>query len=256
MSRLAANLKIVPGNSASPKVFLFLLVFSFLGLALVSRPLQAAPKTESRLKQPDVVYLEEFLKQPLNLKAIQTTPITFTRDGHGPIDVVRPGQHVRVIGLWDRKYLVNSWGSTGRVEGWVVASDFEPFPEEVLALLRKRFEEAQRIEQAIESGEIVIGLPDEAVEKILGKPTAKSTIVEAGGKFEQWTYTAFKSIPYYVPAVVNGTNVVTKFYRKIPVGYKIVTFQDHKVIRFETKEESAASIHNRGETVIPPVYVQ
>ena len=49
--------------------------------------------------------------------------------------------------------------------------------------------EAEKLKQAIARNEVEIGMPQEAVDQILGKPKAKSLIKDANGTFEQWTYT-------------------------------------------------------------------
>lgn len=209
-----------------------------------------------RPRQEDVAYVEDFLAEPLVLRTLRATPLAFSRDGTGVIDWLIEKQRVTVIGIGPDRHLVRAMVSNGRAEGWVLANDLDRPSPEVLADFEKKRKEAERIRQAIVRGEVEVGMPQEGVLKILGKPTAKSSVREAGGDFEQWTWTAYKTIPYYVPATINGTNVVSTLYRRVPVGTKIVTFQGKQVIRIEQKEEPLNPNTSGGGIVVPPVYIQ
>jgi len=208
-----------------------------------------------RLRLSNVFYVEDHLEKPLELKALRKTLITFSRDGSGLLDTLRAGQHARLVGIGKDRYLIKTMTLNGRVEGWVVASDMEPIPEAIVKELDQKSKEAEKLRQAIEKKEVEIGMPQDAVIKILGKPKAKSSIKDAAGSFEQWTYTTYKNVPFYLPSNIGGTNFIATVYRKAPVGTKVITFQEKKVIRFETKEEETPPSQG-GPIVIPPVYVQ
>ena len=209
-----------------------------------------------RARQEDVLYVEDFLVEPLSLRTLRATPLAFSRDGTGVMDWLVEKQRVTVIGIGPERHLVRAIISNGKAEGWVLANDLERPSPEVLADFEKKRKEAERIRQAIARGEVEVGMPQEAVLKLLGKPTAKSSVREAGGEFEQWTWTTYKTIPYYVPATINGTNVVSTLYRKVPVGSKVITFQGKQVIRVEQKEEPLNPNAPGGGIVVPPIYVQ
>jgi hypothetical protein len=215
----------------------------------------AAPGVE-RARQEDVTYVEDFLAEPLVLRTLRATPLTFSRDGSGVMDWLVEKQKVTVLGLGPDRHLVRAVISNGKAEGWILANDLERPSEETLADFEKKRKEAERIRQAVARGEVVVGMTQDAVLKVLGKPGAKSSVREAGGEFEQWTWTTYKSIPYYLPTTINGTNVVSTFYRKVPVGTKVATFQGSQVIRFEQKEEPINPNGPGGGIVVPPVFVQ
>lgn len=215
----------------------------------------AAPAIE-RPRQEGVVYVEDFLAEPYTLRTLRATPLAFGYDGGSVIDWLVEKQRVTIIGLGSERHLVRAVISNGRAEGWVLAADIEPPSPAMLAEFEKKRKEADRIRQAIARGEIEVGMPQDAVTKILGKPTSKSSVREAGGDFEQWTYTTYKTIPYYAPTTINGTNVVSTFYRRVPVGTKIVTFQAKQVIRVEQKEEPINPNAPGGGIVVPPIIIQ
>lgn len=230
------------------------LLLGCLGLFLFLAA-DAVPAIE-RARQTDVTYVEDYLSKPLVLRALKPTPLAFSRDGSGVIDWLVEKQKVAVIGLGPDRHLVRATISNGKAEGWVLAGDLESPSPEVLAEIEKGQKEAERMRRAIAQGEIVVGMPQEVVLKILGKPGVRSSVREAGGEFEQWTWTSYKTVPYYVPATINGTNVVSTFYRKVPVGTKIVTFQGNQVIRFEQKEEPINPNAPGGGIVVPPIILQ
>jgi hypothetical protein len=207
-----------------------------------------------RLRREDVVYVDDYLKKPVALKTLRATSITFSRDGNGFLDTLRPTQEVRLIGIAEDRFLVEARITNGRAEGWVLPGDMEPIPEAVIKEIQKKSDEAEKEKKAIARGQVEVGMSQEAVQKILGKPKGKSSILENEGSFEQWKYPSYKTVPVYVPTVVNGTNVVYSFYQKVLVGEKVVTFQDKKVIRYETKDEAPPNAG--GQTVIPPIVVQ
>jgi hypothetical protein len=202
----------------------------------------------------DVLYVDDYLTHSVELNTISPTLLTFSRDGTAVLDKLPKGQKVVLVGFGGDRYLVGTRTPRGKFEGWVLPEDLEPIPEEAMAEINKKIEETKKLKQAIEQGTIAIGMTLEMVEKVLGKPKAKSSITEAGGVFQQWTYNEYKSVPYHVQNLANGTNFISTLYRKVPIGTKIVTFQDGKVMRFETKEEDSNVM--KGNLVIPPVIIQ
>lgn len=208
-----------------------------------------------KLRREDVVYVDDYLAKPVAMKTRRATPLTFSRDGNGYLDTLRPGQEVRLVGIAEARYLVEARVTNGRAEGWVVVADLEPIPEAVVKEIQKKGAETEKEKQAIARGEIEVGMSPDAVLKILGKPKTKSSILESGGNFEQWSYPTYKTVPFYVPTVVNGTNFVNTFYRKVIVGNKVVTFQNGKVVRFETKRDENPP-PSSGQVVVPPIIVQ
>lgn len=208
-----------------------------------------------KLRLEDVVYLDDFMDKSVELKAVKTTPLTFSRDGNSVIDSIRAKQSVRLIGIGPERYLVQARVTNGRAEGWVLPGDMEPIPEAILKELQKKSADADRIRQAIARGEIEMGMSEEDVIRILGTPKARSQVKDSRGSSDQWTYTSYKKVPFYVNSMINGTNYVSTLFRNVPVGSKIVSFQEKKVVRFETKQDDTTQ-QQQGGVVIPPGFVQ
>jgi hypothetical protein len=226
--------------------FVLILCLGICGLFAVSE----------RLRLEGVLYLNDILERPIELRATRATYMTFTRDGTSILGTILEGQKVQVVGLSDYRYLVAGRLRGGVTEGWVVPSDFEAISEATMKEINAKREHAEKIKAAIARGEIMIGMTQEMVEKILGSPGSKSQILDERGAFDQWTYTAYKSIPYQVPGSINGTNFMSVLYRKVPTGSKVVTFQDKKVIRFESKTEDPVAVKEQGGVVVPPLFVR
>ncbi len=228
-------------------------IFLGLFLSLAAWCLFAADK----LRLDDVVYLDDFMSKPIELKALKATPLTFSRDGNGVIDTIGARQSVRLIGIGPERYLVQARVTNGRAEGWVLPSSMEPIPESLLKDIEKKSAAAEKVKEAISRGEIEIGMTEEDVIKILGTTREKSQVKDINGSFDQWTYTTYKKVAYTVQSLVNGTNSwTTTLFRNVPVGHKIVSFQDKKVVRFENKQDDPNQKQQRGQTIVPPIEVQ
>lgn len=216
-------------------------------------------RAADRLRLDDVLYVDEHLKSQVRLKVVKPGALSLSRDGSGVIETIPAGRTVRLVGLAtdQEHYLVEvEWmKSGGRAEGWMATANLEAIPEAVQKELQQRSREAVKIKEAMKRGEIEIGMSTEMVQGILGKATSRSSITEAAGSFEQWTYTAYKTVAMHVPQIVNGTNTLCVVNRKMPAGTKIVTFQDKKVVRFETKDEDLSPQQGR-QIIVPPIYVQ
>lgn len=212
------------------------------------------------LRVKDVLYVEDYSKDPIELHARHALMITTGRDGSGGIQNLMGGQIVEIIGfssisIHPLRYLVRFRQGTVKVEGWVLASELDPIPEEILQTLENKRLEKEKLQEAITRGEIEVGMPKDAVSIILGKPKEYSTIKQADGTFEQWTYTTYKLVPSLFPSVVAGSNYVAsgvaQVNQKIPSGIKVITFQNEKVIRIETKKDDMTPYQN-GQIVVSP----
>jgi len=185
----------------------------------------------------DVIYLDDYLKKPVGLKTVRSTLLTFSRDGSGPIDSLSAGTTVHLLGLGTDRHLVEARVTNGKAEGWILANDLEPIPEETIKELESKRADDEKLKQAIAKKEVLVGMPEDAVLKILGRPNSKSTITEPSGTSEKWSYVTYKMVPLQTQNLINGTNYVSTVYQKVVTGSKIVFFQDKKVIRFEVNQE-------------------
>lgn len=223
------------------------------GVVLFSGQLGAV---DDRLRLEGVFYLEDYLEKPLELKALRLSAISSGRDGSGPLGTLREGQLARLIGMAKDQYLVSARtldSGGGKTEGWVPISALEPIPNEVLKELDKKSREAKELKDAIDRKEIAIGMPQDAVLKMMGQPKAKSEVQDASGVVEQWTYPTYKMVPVSISSHDQFGNLVyLSTYRKIPVGNKIITFQDKKIIRVETRQDDTTFLKS-GSLVVPPV---
>ncbi len=185
----------------------------------------------------DVVYVDDYLKNPVLLKTIRPTILTFSREGNSPIDSVPQGQTVHLIAIGADRHLVETRVTNGKAEGWLLVSDLEPIPESVITELEAKRADEEKIKQAIAKKEILVGMPEDAITKILGRPNSKSTVVEPAGSSEKWSYLSYKMVPVQTQTIIGGTNYVSTIYQQVITGSKIVFFQDKKVIRFEVNKE-------------------
>ncbi len=186
----------------------------------------------------DVVYVDDYLKKPVALKTLHRTVLTFSREGDSPIDGLAEGVTVKLIGIGSDRHLVEARVTNGKAEGWVLASDLEPIPEPIIKQIEDKRADEEKIKDAIARKEILVGMPDEAVIKILGRPSSKSSVVEPSGNSEKWSYISYKMVPIQTQTIIHGTNYISTIYQKVVTGSKVVFFQDKKVIRFEVNTDN------------------
>jgi hypothetical protein len=207
-----------------------------------------------RLRLEDVLYVDDYLAKPVELKVLRPVALTFSRDGTSTIERLRTGQTVRLLGIIPDRYLVKTRMSTGSAEGWILSSELEPLPESLVKEVEQKSAEAEKLKKAIDKGEVEVGMPQDAVLKILGAPKDKTVVQDAQGRFEQWTYTSYKTIPLCIPTTVvlsNGvvTTSPTTVYRKVPSGSQTIILKDQRVVRIESRQEDLKNFQI--ETRIP-----
>src|SRR5205814_191770 len=116
----------------------------------------------------------------------------FSRDGNSPIDSLSAGTPVHLVGIGTDRHLVEAHVTNGKAEGWILVNDLEPIPEDTIKELEAKRADDEKLKQAIARKEILVGMPEDAVLKILGRPNSKSTVVETSGSSEKWSYIAYK----------------------------------------------------------------
>src|SRR4051812_49172577 len=67
----------------------------------------------------NLVYVSDYLSQPVKLKTLRATPLTVSRDGSGLLDTLLNGQQVTLVGLGQEatRYLVSARVTNGHAEG-------------------------------------------------------------------------------------------------------------------------------------------
>jgi hypothetical protein len=203
----------------------------------------------AEIRYDDVLYLDELNQAPLQLKVLQRTPITFSRDSRSEFAHVSQGQTVTVVGVGEGMYYVSTRIVTGPARGWVVADALEAPPAQLLETLRKRHERIVANRALIAHHEVALGMTPEEVRASLGKPERRTRNRTQEGEEEQWMYLTYRYLPYYTNYYDDkGVLRQLVYYRRVPAGHKVISFHGGEVVA-TTDEE------NRGERAPEAVVV-
>ena len=197
------------------------------------------PATETRYD--DVLYLDEWKQPALHLKALSRTPLTSSRNPDSVIAYLAERQPVEIIGLGDTQHYVSARIATGIARGWVDAKALEAPPAELVAKLQARRERKQAHRELIERHEVAATMTRGEVQASLGKPEHISRQHTKEGEEEQWFYTIYKYLPYYVKSPdSDGQFQQVVSYRRETVGHKVITFRNDEVVAIDEQQDEKA----------------
>lgn len=199
----------------------------------------AAPKppTGQLLREPGAVYLEDFSKKPVKIGVTADAPIFFQPDKLRSLGVLRAGQMVELQAVGETLYRVRGQAQQGQVAGWVDPKFLGALKPEFLAALKQNAERRAEILALISRNEVAINMTPEEVLTSLGKPTKKTSKLDAGGRQEIWEYTRFERIPQQTTSRDNFGRLVTSvYYIKVPKGNLSIVFDNNLVSSLEQSE--------------------
>ncbi len=212
----------------------------------------ALPAAE--IRYDDVLYLDEAKQPVLRLKALARTPLTSSRDPDSVIAYLAEGQPVEIIGLGEMQHYVAARTATGAARGWVDARALEAPPAELLAKLQARREREQAHRELIERHEVAESMTRGEVQASLGKPEHISRQHTKEGDEEQWFYTMYKYLPYYVKSPdSDGQFRQVVSYRRETVGHRVITFRNDEVVAIDEQQDEKAN--SSSVVASPPIPV-
>ncbi|HUF63390.1 MAG TPA: hypothetical protein VMN36_15045 [Verrucomicrobiales bacterium] len=178
-------------------------------------------------REEGAIYLEDFLSDPVELRILQTVNAFYTLEGKRYLGTMKPGQVVEVLAISDRAYRVRGVAQQGQVAGWVGPKFLEPVEDEFLDNLRKAAERKKIVDELIAAKEVALGMTIDEVEQSLGKPTRKSSRIDAEGRSDTYDYITYKNVPQY-NYYRDGYGRVFRdvYYVKVETGKVSVEFQD------------------------------
>lgn len=227
-------------------------------LALVAAIFAAtsALRAEPINRQKGVIYLSDFLTEPMRLKVLAPAPAYFGLGGDRYVGTLRVPQVVEVQAIAKKAYRIRGKAQQGQILGWVNPAYLQEIPKETLDRLEASEERRQKVEALIAQKEIAIGMTTDEVFASIGKPEKKTTKQKRDEAVtEIWEYVKYESIPKYTNVIgPNGVATIATTYVKTPVGRMTVNFSDGLV---EAIDQSEGTILTGEETVIvtPPITV-
>lgn len=224
----------------------------------VSIALTLASQSEEERKSllnndPDVVYLENVVEEPIKLKVIKEAPVYSDKDGNHRLGFLRADQVVELEAMTEKAYRVRGKGKKYGIAGWVPPWAFSHPEEDFVAKLKKLYERQIVVNEVIEAGGVAIGMTLDEVAQSRGKPTKTSIRKTAKGDAGSWEYIDYDEIKHYVTRVDPNSG---QAYRQLShvtqeeTGKTVVEFKDGLVTALEESENNGPG---NVRIVVPPL---
>lgn len=220
-------------------------------------PVQAQSKRPERKSlldvDPTVVYLDQALKKPLDLKVIKEAPVFSDKEGNIRLGTLKANQTVRVEAISDRNYRVRGQGTRDGISGWVAPWAFSSTDPEFVANLKLLYDRQIQVQKLIETRSVAVGMTLEEVSRSQGKPTKTSVRKTATGQSGRWDFIQYEDVKNYATEIDRTTGQT--FRRLVSVtrvekGKTAVEFENDIVTAVEESEDHQGS---NVRIIVPPV---
>ncbi|MFT4175075.1 MAG: hypothetical protein QM627_00325 [Luteolibacter sp.] len=204
---------------------------------------------------PEVVYLDQTLKKPLQVRVTKEAPVFSSHDGRNRLGVLLANQTVTLEAITDRSYRVRGQGANGGIAGWVApwAFSYDKDPDFVTHL-KDLYNRQMQVKKLIEARQVAIGMTTEEVVQSLGQPTKTTMRTEGGGQAGRWEFIDYVDIKHYTNQIDPRTGQVYRvlaYVTREEKGKTIVEFENNLVKAIEQSEDRRR--HN--PTIILPKLV-
>jgi hypothetical protein len=202
---------------------------------------------------PEVVYMEQALGKPLQLKVIKEAPVYSDREGNHRLGTLKSGQTVDVEAITDKIYRVRGQGTHDGIAGWVAPWAFSSKDPQFVEHLKEFYERQIQVQALIAAKEVAVGMTLDEVAQSRGKPTKTSVRKTEKGETGRWEYIDYEEVKNYITRIHPTTGAV---YRQLASvtreekGRTTVEFEDGAVTAVEESE------NRRGgdvRIIVPPV---
>lgn len=220
-------------------------------------PLEAQIKRPERKSlldtDPTVVYLDQALKKPLDLKVIKEAPVFSDKEGNIRLGTLKANQTVRVEAISDRNYRVRGQGTRDGIAGWVAPWAFSSTDPEFVANLKQLYDRQIQVQKLIEARSVAVGMTLDEVSRSQGKPTKTSVRKTATGQSGRWDFIQYEDVKNYATEIDRTTGQT--FRRLVSVtrvekGKTAVEFENDIVTAVEESEDNQGS---NVRIIVPPV---
>lgn len=220
-------------------------------------PLQAQSKRPERKSlldaDPAVVYLEQALSKPLDLKVIKEAPVYSDKEGSVRLGTLKANQSVRVEAITDKNYRVRGQGTRDGISGWVAPWAFSSTDPEFVANLKLLYDRQIQVQKLIAARSVAVGMTLDEVTQSQGKPTKTSVRKTATGESGRWDFIEYEDVKNYATEIDRATGQT--FRRLVSVtrvekGKTAVEFENDVVTAVEESED-----HQGGNIriIVPPL---
>lgn len=202
---------------------------------------------------PEVIYLEHWLDQPVELKVVKQAPVFADRKGSHRLGFLKADQTVRLEAVTDKIYRVRGQGTRHGIAGWVAPWALSAPDPDFKKHLKNFYNRQIQVQELIAAKQAAIGMTLREVETALGKPVKTNLRKTAKGVSGMWEYIDYDEVKHYITRVDPYTGVVYRqlsHIERVERGRTNVEFKDDVVTAIEESED------RRGGTVkivVPPL---
>jgi len=157
---------------------------------------------------------------------------------------------VELQAVSDHAYRIRGMAQQGQVAGWVDPKYLNPLKKDFLENLKQNAARLEAVKALIAKNEVAINMTPEEVQMALGKPTKKTSHVDASGRADVWEFIRYERIPQETVGRDSNGNLFSSItYIKVPSGKLAVTFANNLV---NSLEQSEGSLEKGAQTKIIP----
>jgi len=205
---------------------------------------------------PEVVYLENVVKEPIKLKVIKEAPVYSDKDGNHRLGFLRADQTVELEGMTAKAYRVRGKGTKYGIAGWVPPWAFSHPEKDFVAKLKKLYERQIVVNEIIKEQGIAIGMTLDEVAQSRGRPTKTSIRRTAKGEAGSWEYIDFDEVKHYITRIDPVSGQAYRQFSHITreeTGKTVVEFEDGLVTALEESENNGPG---NVRIIVPPLVFQ
>ena len=229
-------------------------VFPLFFAALLLCARADAETSGAVIRETGAIYLEDLLMKPARLATIADAPIFYHSDLGRYLGTLKKGQIVELQAVGDKAYRVRGIAQQGQVAGWVDPKYLNPLKKDFLDNLKQNAARLEQVKALIAKNEVAINMTPDEVQQALGKPTKKTTRLDASGRADIWEFIRYERVPQESVGRDAFGNLVTNIlYVKVPAGKLSVTFANSLVSALEQTEGNLE--HAPQATIVPAPFV-
>ena len=225
--------------------------------ALLVTPLAAETKRAERKSlldsDPEVVYLEQTLKKPIELKVIKEAPVFSDKEGQHRLGTLKADQTVRLEAITEKIYRVRGQGTRDGISGWVAPWAFSSPDPEFVANFKLLYQRQIQVQALIAAKNVAVGMTMDEVTLVKGKPTKTSVRKTGTGESGRWEFIDYEQIKHYTTTVDPQTGAAYRQLAYVTQEEKsktAVEFENDVVTAIEESED-----HQGGNVrvIVPPL---
>ena len=202
----------------------------FLAALLLCTAAHGAPTSGAVVREEGAIYLEDLLPKPVRLAVIADAPIHYKIDLERYLGTLKKGQIVELQAVADLAYRVRGVAQQGQVAGWVDPKFLNPLKKDFLENLKQNAARRDEVNALIAKNEVAINMTPEEVLRAVGKPSKKTSHLDAQNREDVWEFVKYENVPKEsVKRDELGNLVKTVVYVRVPVGKLAVSFSNNLV---------------------------